>query len=48
MHAVLVRVFQEATDELVAGCVVAAYAFGQVHPDIPRGRYPLRAAETAA
>lgn len=42
MHAVLHRVIQDATRELVAGCVVAAGAFAEAHPDIPRGRWRSR------
>lgn len=40
MQAVLTRVLQEATAKLVDGCVAAALAFGERHPDIPRGHWP--------
>lgn len=41
MAAVRDRVIRDATQALVDGCVAAAFAFGQAHPDIPRGRYAL-------
>jgi hypothetical protein len=44
MEAVRDRVLRDATAALVDGCATAAFAFGQAHPDVPRGRYPLHAA----
>jgi hypothetical protein len=44
MAAVRDHVLREATRALVDGCAAAAFAFGQAHPDIPRGRYPLHSA----
>lgn len=39
MHYVLHRVTREATQALVEGCIAAAVAFAEAHPDVPRGRW---------
>jgi hypothetical protein len=41
------RVEREATRMLIDETVAAAVAFGKAHPDIPRGRYPLKATVAA-
>ncbi len=42
MHAVRRRVLVEATTALVKGCIAAAVAFAEAHPEIPRGAWRPR------
>ncbi len=47
MEAVCKRVLVDATRLLVEGCVAAAVAFAEAHPDIPRGTWSAREAVPA-